>query len=102
MGQFDEAVEDLRGFITSENINVAVTTREHQITLHGRSSEHTLEITCDDQELFHLKEDLGNHPNGFQTRVTSQPPRWGGNERPMGKSEMLPMAKMWLNEQRRW
>jgi hypothetical protein len=33
MGQFDEAVEDLRGFITSENINVAVTAREHQITL---------------------------------------------------------------------
>jgi hypothetical protein len=59
-----------------------------------------LYIICDDQEQFRLKEDLGNHPNGFQTQVNVQPPRWGGQEPPITQSEMLATAKKWLNEQR--
>lgn len=95
MGQFDDAVEDLRRFIASEDVNATVTVRENQITL--RSSGKTLEITTDDQEHFRLKEDLGNHPNGFQTQVTVQPPRWSGSGRPITQSEMLTKAKGWLS-----
>jgi hypothetical protein len=101
MGQFDEAVEELRRFIASEKINVSVTARAHRIILRGLSSEQALAISCDDQELFCLKEDLGNHPNGWPTQVAVQPPRWSGNERPIPKSDMLTKARQWLREQRR-
>ena len=95
MGQFNDAVEDVRRFIVCKNVNATVTVHENQITLH-RSSGATLEITCDDQEHYRLKEDLGNHPNGVQTQVTVQPPRWGGSEPPISQSDMLTKAKWWL------
>ena len=99
MGRFVEVKEDLRRFITNENIDVAMTERERQIVIHGVSSGQTLEITYDGQEYFRLKEDLGSHPKGFQTQVTVQPPRWSGRD-PITQSEVLTKAKGWLNSQR--
>src|SRR5271167_3633983 len=74
MGQIDETLEELQRFIASRNINVSATAHEDQITLLGLSSKHTLTIIYDDQDLFRLKDDLWNHPNGFQTQVTVQTP----------------------------
>ena len=100
MGQFDEAVEDLRGFIKSENIDADVTVCKQQITLARRASKQTLEITYDDQEhSFGLIENLGNLPDGVQTQV-QEPRRWSGNDRPISKSDMLAKARGWLKEQR--
>ncbi len=100
MGHFAEVKEELRRFIASENIDVAMTEREKQITLHGISSGRTLEITYDGSENFRLKEALGKHPPGFQTQVATPAPRWSGRERPINKSELLTKAKGWLNSQR--
>ncbi len=43
MGRFAEVKEDLRRFITNENIDVAMTERERQIVMHGIASGRTLE-----------------------------------------------------------
>jgi hypothetical protein len=100
MGRLAEVKEDLRKHIKNENIDVAVTEREKQITLHAIASGRTLEITYDGSEFFRLKEVSGDHPKGFHAQVAAEAPRWTGRERPIAQSELLTKAKGWLNTQR--
>ena len=95
----DDSAGALRKYINDGKINVTMTVDENKITLYGISSGHTLEIVHIDQEYYHLREDLGNHPTGFQTRMTAQIPRWSAHGSPMTQSQMLTMAKRWLHEQ---
>ena len=89
--------EDLLSFIANnpEGKDIDVGFVQNQITLHGRSTGKTLEITCNGPDIFRLKGDIGTHRNkGFQTQVT-EPRRSADNSGAITKSEMARMVIAW-------
>jgi hypothetical protein len=97
----NEVLDELREFITSNNIPVDVTSSENQVILAAKTSDKTLKIICYDQAQFQLKDNVGNHRgDGTQTQVTVEPAHYSPSGRPFTRSDMLAKAKRWLSEQR--
>jgi hypothetical protein len=79
--------------MSGEDIEVSV--HHNRITLRGRSSGRTLEITCKSCDKFDMQE-----ASGFQRQVTVQPRISTNNVSAIDKSGMARRVMAWLQEQR--
>ena len=101
MGQPDQVEQDLRSTIVNEGVDVDRTQAGSEITLQARTNGRSRLIVSEGFGQFHLKDDLGNLRNGFQTKVIDERPCWGLAGPPLTESEMLAKAKGWIKKQRR-
>jgi hypothetical protein len=89
----ERELERILGSATSLNIDVKGSTRDSRIRVSGFT---TLIITVMSENAFRIREDQGNHSGGVQTRVTSEPPRWGDSDPPSSLDQMRSIAERWL------
>jgi hypothetical protein len=95
--------EDLWGFIANhpgEDIDLGLL--HNQITLRGRVTKKTLEITCIGPDIFRLKGDnIGAqlHKDG-QRHVYVEPRPSANDSGTISKSEMVRMVTAWVRERR--
>jgi hypothetical protein len=89
----ERELDQILAAANSQGVKVTGTASDGRITVRGVT---TLIITVLGTDAFGVREDQGNHPGGVQTRVTSQPPRWGDSDRPSTLDQMRSIAERWL------